>query len=307
METTKPLRPSSEMGGGSRITNLLERRLPYIFPTPAVVIIGLLMLYPILYLLLMSFRNYQASLINYTGVGLRWYRQLLSDDRFMEAAWRTIYYTGAAVVAEMTFGTLMALVLNRDFKGVTVVRTLFLLPMVATPAASILIWSTMFNPSMGVLNWFLEVLGLPHSVWLASPKTVIPSLLMVEVWMGSPFVMLLVLAGLRNLPVEPFECAAIDGAGRWQRFVYLTLPLIRPALVTALLFRLIDTLKQFPIIWILTQGGPNNASETLYVYGYKLSFRYLEMGYGSAVLISLVFTVFLVSLFWMRMRERAWV
>jgi multiple sugar transport system permease protein len=307
VETTKPLSPSSEAKEGNRIINLLERRLPYVFPAPAVLIIGLLMLYPILYLLLISFRNYQASLVNYTFVGLRWYRELLSDDRFITALWRTIYYTAAAVAAEVSLGTLMALILNRDFRGVTVVRTLFLLPMVATPAASILIWSTMFNPSMGVLNWFLEILGLPPSVWLASPKTVIPSLLMVEVWMGSPFVMLLVLAGLRNLPVEPFECAAIDGASWWQRFVYLTMPLIRPALVTALLFRLIDTLKQFPIIWILTQGGPSRASETLYIYGYKLSFKYLEMGYGSAVLISLVFIVFFLSLFWMRMRERAWV
>ena len=306
MERTKPIdQPRAALL--TRASDILERRLSIVFPGPAVLIIGLLMLYPLVYLFLMSFRNYQTSLVNYTFVGLRWYRDLLPDSRFLEAAWRTVYYTGFAVLGEMAVGTLMALILNRDFKGIKVVRTLFLLPMVATPAASILIWNTMFNPSLGVLNWFLEVFGFSRSVWLADPRTVIPSLLMVEIWMGSPFVMLLVLAGLRNLPIEPFECASIDGASLVQRFAYLTVPMIRPALVTALLFRLIDTLKQFPVIWILTQGGPNNASETLYVYGYKLSFKYLEMGYGAAVLISLVFMVFLVSIFWMRMRERSWV
>ncbi len=285
----------------------LDRWLHVIFPAPAVVVIGVLMLYPIAYLVMMSFRDYATSLTEYTDVGLKWYQQMLTDSRYANAAWLTIYYTGAAVIAEMGLGVIMALILNRDFRGVGLVRTLFLLPMVATPVASILIWSTMFHPTLGVLNWFLESLNLPRSVWLADPNTVIPSLLMVEVWMGSPFVMLLVLAGIKNMPVEPFECAQIDGANFWQRFVHLTLPLIRPTIVVAVLFRLIDTLKQFPVIWILTQGGPSHASETLYIYGYTLSFRYLEMGYGSAVLVSLVAMLFVISLFWMRARDRSWV
>jgi multiple sugar transport system permease protein len=286
---------------------LSERGLRLIFPAPAVIIVGLLMVYPLVFLVMMSMRDYQTSLTQYTLVGLKWYLRLLSDSRFAEATWRTLYYTGGAVVAEMILGTIMALILNRDFKGIGLVRTLFLLPMVATPTASILVWSTMFNPSLGVLNWFVEMLGLPKSVWIADPRTVIPSLLMVEVWMGSPFVMLLVLAGLRNMPVEPFECAQIDGASFWQRFVHLTVPLIRPSLVVASLFRLIDTLKQFPVIWILTQGGPSKASETLYIYGYVLSFKYLEVGYGSAVLVAFVLLLLLLSIVWMRARQRSWV
>ncbi len=286
--------------------NLAERWLPWLFPGPAVVIIGVLMIYPVAYLFLMSTRNYATSLTNFSYVGLEWYRRLFTDARFLSSVWRTVYYTIGAVIGEMIIGTSMALILNRDFKGIGLVRTLFLLPMVATPAASILIWMTMFNPTQGVLNWFLEILHLPRSVWLADPHTVIQSLLMVEVWMGSPFVMLLVLAGLRNLPIEPFECANIDGAGFWQRFVHLTVPMVRPALVVAALFRLIDTLKQFPVIWILTAGGPNEASETMYIYGYSLSFRYFELGYGSSVLISLVFLMLAVSLFWNRARERSW-
>jgi multiple sugar transport system permease protein len=306
MQNTKttPLAVTKDV---ARRGSFVERWLHVIFPAPAVIIICVLMIYPIAYLVMMSFRDYATSLTEYTDVGFKWYQRMLVDPRFAHAAGLTINYTVAAVIAEMGLGVIMALILNRDFKGVGLVRTLFLLPMVATPVASILIWSTMFDPSMGVLNWFLEILHLPRSVWLADPTTVIPSLLIVEVWMGSPFVMLLILAGIKNMPVEPFECAQIDGANFLQRFMHLTIPMIRPTIVVAALFRLIDTLKQFPVIWILTQGGPSEASETLYVYGYSLSFRYLELGYGSAVLVSLVLMLFIISLFWMRARERSWV
>jgi multiple sugar transport system permease protein len=292
--------------GNTRRGTFIERWLHVIFPAPAVIVIGILMVYPIAYLVMMSFRDYATSLTEYTDIGFKWYQRMLTDPRYLNAVGLTLYYTVAAVVIEMVLGVIMALILNRDFKGVGLVRTLFLLPMVATPVASILIWGTMFHPTLGVLNWFLEILHLLPSVWLADPNTVVPSLLMVEVWMGSPFVMLLVLAGIKNMPVEPFECAQIDGANFWQRFVHLTVPLIRPTIVVAALFRLIDTLKQFPVIWILTQGGPSSASETLYVYGYTLSFRYLELGYGSAVLVSLVVMLFVISLFWVRARERSW-
>jgi multiple sugar transport system permease protein len=219
----------------------------------------------------------------------------------------TIVYSLGSVIGAMVFGTTMALILNRKFPGVTIVRTLFILPMVAMPVASALIWGTMFNPSQGILNYFLQVVGLPKSLWLASPQTVLPSLMIVEIWEGSPFVMLIVLAGLKSMPVEPFESAEIDGAGKLQQFWYLTLPMLRAALATAVLFRLIDTLKQFPLIWVLTQGGPLRASETLYVYGYSLAFQYFDLGYGAAVLIALLILVMFISVLWMRVRERSWV
>lgn len=289
------------------ILDVLDKRLKYIFPAPAILVIGLLMIYPLVYLFLLSIRDYPLSLTRFSYVGFQWFARIVTDSRFWMATWRTAYYTIASVVAEMILGTIMALILNRDFRGISIVRTLFLLPMIATPAASILIWKTMFNPSLGVLNWFLEVFGLGRSLWLASEITVIPSLVIVEVWWGSPFVMLIVLAGLKNMPLDPFECASIDGASAWQRFIFLAVPMIRPALVMAALFRLIDTLKQFPFIWILTEGGPNQASETLYIYGYKLAFQYFELGYGASVLFSLLVLIFVVSITVMRARERSWV
>ena len=291
---------------GNRTTPGSERFFPWFMSGPALLVILAVMIYPLVSLALMSVRDYGSSTIDYKWVGLKWYAALSSDPRFLDGLQHTIIYSVGSVIGAMVFGTVMALILNRNFPGVTLVRTLFILPMVAMPVASALIWGTMFNPSQGILNYFLQVIGLPKSLWLASPQTVLPSLIIVEIWEGSPFVMLIVLAGLKSMPVEPFESAEIDGAGKLQQFWYLTLPMLRAALATAILFRLIDTLKQFPLIWVLTQGGPLRASETLYVYGYSLAFQYFDLGYGAAVLMALLVLVMFISALWMRVRERSW-
>jgi multiple sugar transport system permease protein len=284
----------------------MERAFPWLMVGPALAVMLAVMLYPIASLVLMSLRDYGSSTTNYTWVGLKWYRLLPADPRFLDGLKRTLLYSAGSVGGGMLLGTAMALVLYRRFPGITLVRTLFILPMVVMPVASALIWGTMFNPSQGLLNYLLGLLGLPQSLWLASPETVLRSLILVEVWMGAPFVMLIVLAGLHTMPTEPFESAQIDGASRLAQFWYLTLPMLRASLATAMLFRLIDTLKQFPLIWVLTQGGPLRASETLYVYGYSLGFQYFDLGYGAAVLMSLLALVLLISAVWMRVRERSW-
>jgi multiple sugar transport system permease protein len=273
---------------------------------PALCVILAVMIYPIVSLVLMSLRDYGSSTTSSTWVGLKWYRLLPADPRFLNGLQRTLLYSAGSVAGAMGLGTAMALILRRKFPGITLVRTLFILPMVVMPVASALIWGTMFNPSQGVLNYLLDTLGLPRSLWLASPDTVLWSLILVEIWMGSPFVMLIVLAGLHTMPPEPFESAQIDGASTLAQFWYLTLPMLRAALATAMLFRLIDTLKQFPLIWVLTQGGPLRGSETLYVYGYALGFQYFDLGYGAAVLMALLFLVLVISALWMRVRERSW-
>ena len=201
----------------------------------------------------------------------------------------------------------MALIMNREFFGAPVVRTLFLLPMVATPVATSLVWVMMFNPTLGVLNYFLRMLGLAPSLWVADERWVIPTIVMVDVWHSAPFVMLILLAGIRSLPYEPFESAMIDGATRWQMFTKITLPLIRPALVVAMMFRTIDALKVFDLIWVMTAGGPGYDSETLYIYAYNNAFKYLNLGYGSAVIIIFTLIVTAVSVFWIRMRNREWI
>lgn len=285
----------------------IQRRLfPWLMVSPTFIALALFMVYPLVSLLLMSTRDYGASTINYTDVGLKWYSLLPQDTRFMNGLLRTLIYSGGSVIGAMILGTIMAFILNRSFRGVTAVRTMFILPMVAMPVASALMWGTLFNPSQGILNFFLESIGLEPSLWLASPNTALMSIMIVEVWMSSPFVMLIVLAGLRSIPTEPLESAQIDGANRMQLFLYVIFPMLRAALATAALFKIIDTLKQFPIIWVLTKGGPLRSSETLYVYGYALGFQFFDLGYGAAILTVLLVLVMVTSFAWMGLRRRAW-
>lgn len=284
----------------------LKRLFPWMMSGPTIIVLVIFLAYPLISLLLMSLRDYGTSTINYTYVGTRWYEMLLRDQRFINGLGRTLIYSGGSVAASMVLGTIMAFVLNRNFPGVAAVRTMFILPMVAMPVASALVWGTMFNPTQGILNYILEILGLPKSLWLASPDTALISIMIVETWMSAPFVMLIVLAGLRSMPVEPLESAQIDGANRLQMFLYVIFPMLRAAMATAALFKIIDTLKQFPIIWVLTKGGPLRASETLYVYGYALGFQFFDLGYGAAVLMCLLLLVAVISFFWMGLRQRSW-
>ena len=292
---------------GERLVGFVDRYLYIIFPLPAVVLVLAIMIYPLFYTVLLSTRQYGLNLGEYTFVGFDHFVNVAQDQRFINSMGRTAYFTVLSVVVSISLGMLMALILNRDFRGVGVVRTLFLLPMVATPVATSLIWMMMFNPTLGVLNYFLRMVGLPESLWVADPRWVIPTIVMVDVWHFAPFAMLILLAGLRSLPIEPFESAMIDGASRWQMFTRITLPLIRPALVVALMFRTIDALKVFDLIWVMTAGGPGYDSETMYVYGYNEAFKYLDLGYGSAVILVFTLIVALASFVWIRLRNREWI
>ena len=199
----------------------------------------------------------------------------------------------------------MALLFNQNFRGRNLVRTLFLLPMVATPVAMSLIWILIMNPVGGILNWLLGLLGIPPGLWLSSAETVLPSLILIDTWQWSPLIMLMVLAGMTMLPSEPFEAAAIDGASAWQSFRLVMLPMLRPTIMVALLFRSIDALKTFDIIFGTTQGGPGFASETLNLYIYTQGFTYFELGYAASILIFFFTLVMTVSIIFILLRRRS--
>jgi multiple sugar transport system permease protein len=203
------------------------------------------------------------------------------------------------------FGFGIAHLLIRRFPGRGLARTIFLLPMIATPVAMALVWMTMMSPTIGVLNYFLRSLGLPASAWVASPRTVIASLLLVETWMWTPMITLILLAGLSSLPAEPFESALVDGASGWQVVWHVTLPLMRSTIVVAALFRTIDALKIFDIVYVMTEGGPGFASETLNLYVFQTSFKYLHLGYASALIVIFFSIVLGASLLLLRVRRSA--
>lgn len=290
----------------ARAVAFVDRHLHVLFPLPTLLLVLGLIVYPLVYTLLLSTRRYDLTLKHYANIGLAHYVGVFASSRFWDAFGRTVYFTVLSVTGSIVLGMVMALILNRDFRGVRWARTAFLLPMVATPVATSLVWMMMFNPTLGVLNYFLRLVGLPPSLWVADARLAIPTIVMVDVWHFAPFAMLILLAGLRSLPLEPFESAMIDGASRWQIFTRITLPLLRPVLVIVLMFRTIDALKVFDLIWVMTAGGPGFGSETLYIYAYSQAFKYLDLGYGSAVIVVFTLIVAVASVAWIKARERAW-
>ncbi|HWI66564.1 MAG TPA: sugar ABC transporter permease [Symbiobacteriaceae bacterium] len=265
----------------------IERNLKWVFPAPAVIFIVVMMAFPILYTAWISLTEWSMSAVTPAKfVGLKNYAALLTKDhRFWMAVWRTFYFTGLAVLGETVLGLALAVMLNRDFPGKNILKTLFLLPMVATPVAIGMVWLLMFEPTIGYLNHFLKSFGIPAQLWLASEATALPSLMLVDVWQWTPMMALIILAGLVSMPSDPFEAAEVDGATGWQTFWHITLPMLRPTIGTAIILRSIDALKTFDIIYSMTQGGPNYSTETLNLYGYNLGFNYFQMGAASSLLM----------------------
>ncbi|MBN8897881.1 MAG: sugar ABC transporter permease, partial [Rhodospirillales bacterium] len=197
------------------------------FAAPAAIIVAAVIVFPWIFTLFMSVHDWKV-----TGdtpfVGLANYTKMLTDDRFLWSVWRTLYFTAASVVAPLVLGVWAAVCFASNFRFRGLARTIFVLPMMATPVAISLVWTMMFHPQLGVLNYLLTSVGLPPSSWVYESNTVIPTLVMVETWQWTPLVMLIVLGGIASLPQDPYEAARLDGASPWQMFVHITLPLVWP-------------------------------------------------------------------------------
>ena len=263
------------------------------FVLPALVVVLAIIIFPWLFTIWMSLNEWKVGSPT-TFVGFANYLRLPADPRFVEAVGHTISYTALSVVLPLILGTFAAVVFHQKFTGRGFLRGVFIMPMMATPVAIALVWTMMFHPQLGVLNYLLSLVGLPPQLWVFNPNTVIPSLVLVETWQWTPLVMLIVLGGLAAIPIEPYESAQIDGANIWQVFRYITLPLITPFLFIAGMIRMIDAVKSFDIIFAITQGGPGSASETVNLYLYSVAFVYYDLGYGSA--IAVVFFVLIIAL-----------
>jgi len=263
-----------------------DRRARWLFPLPAVLFIIIMMVFPVLYTLRNSLTDWSLeSGASYNFVGLANYGGLLHDPRFLNAVVRTGYFTGLAVALEVVLGVAIALLLNRESRGRNIVNAIFLLPMMATPVAIAMVWLLMFEPTVGIANFFLRSVHLTPLLWVASSGSVVPALVLVDVWEWTPMVTLIALAGLASLPSDPFEAARVDGATPWQLIRHVTLPLLAPTITVAGLLRLIDALKTFDIIYTMTGGGPGYASETLNIYVYQQAFSYYNFGYASSLLV----------------------
>jgi multiple sugar transport system permease protein len=283
----------------------VERNLRYLFPLPAVLFVAVMMVFPVLYTLFLSFTNWNlTSGMPLSVVGLRSYARVLREARFLDAVGRTFLFTGLAVSAQVVLGVIVALVLNRNFAGKGLVKLIMLLPLVATPVAIGIAWNLFFDPTIGLLNWVLKLAGLPPGGWVSEARSVLPSLVLVDVWQWTPMIALIVLAGLASLSIEPYESARVDGASDAQIFFHITLPLVLPTVLTAMILRTVDALKTFDIIYAMTGGGPGYASETLNIMAFKYSFEYFRMGQSSVILVFLFLLVLGLSLGIMKLRAK---
>ncbi|MFT3960432.1 carbohydrate ABC transporter permease [Propionivibrio sp.] len=285
-------------------SNYLERHLHILFPLPAIIFVALLMIFPVLYTLFLSFTNWNlTSGMPLSFNGINSYIRVLSEPRFLHAVGRTFSFTIFAVLIEGFLGVAIALILNRAFVGKGLAKMLLLLPLVSTPVAVGIVFNLFYDPTIGLANFVLKSLGLPQGLWISSADSVIPSLILVDVWQWTPMITLIVLAGLAGLSDEPVEAARVDGASEWQILRHVTIPMVMPVILTAVILRLIDALKTFDIIFAMTGGGPGYASETLNIMGFKYSFEYFRMGQSSVILVVLFLIVFLCSLGIMKLRS----
>lgn len=230
--------------------------------------------------------------------GLNNYKTFLFEDPYFFTAFKvTMIYLSGTVPVQFVLGLVTALILNQIVgRVIGFLRTTMIIPTIMTPVIVGIIWRLMYNPDAGMLNYFLSLLGLPAVNWTGMPLTALPSVMIADIWEWTPFMALVMLAGLRALPQEPYEAAVVDGASSWQVFRNITLPLLAPTMLVALLIRLMDAFKTFDLVFVLTQGGPGMSTEILNYYTYRYGFKFFHLGYASALSWFLVIIVTIVSL-----------
>lgn len=282
-------------------------RTKYWFIMPALAFVILMMAFPVAYNVYLSFHSWTGSSIQAPEyVGAENYDTLLTEDaRFVDAVGRTFAFTLVAVGLEVVLGLGIALLLRDSFPGQNFIKTLILLPMVATPVAIGMAWLLLLEPTVGVFNHFLRAIGAQAQPWLGSESQALWVLAGVDIWQWTPMIALILLAGLLAMPEETYEAALVDGANGWQRFIYVTLPLLMPTMFTAILLRSIEALKTFDIIYTMTRGGPGFATETLNTYAYVQSFEYFRLGRASALLIVFFAIVLGVSVIFVQLRKQS--
>lgn len=286
----------------------VERHVYTLMLAPAIVVLLALGIFPFLYSLWLSFNRWNLADRSATWefVGLQNYIKIFTDDPlFWDGLRATAQFVGFGVAAQMILGIAIALLLNREYIGHGIVRTLVILPVMITPVVVGLIWRFMYNTDRGIVNYLLGLFGLPGLNWLGAQSTAMLAVIIADVWEWTPFIALIVLAALQAMDKEVLEAAMIDGSNARQRFVYVVFPMIRPAVLVALLIRLMDSFKTFDIIYVLTLGGPGTSTQVLSLYTYKYGFKFFQMGYAAALSFVMVIIVIIMANVFIRAMRRS--
>jgi multiple sugar transport system permease protein len=260
-----------------------QRRDRLIFLVPSMTVLAVILVYPLAYSLGLSFYNYYLPVPRTTFVGLDNFRFILGDDAFWEALGVTARFTGAAVALEVVLGIAVALLLDARIPCRRLVNTVVLLPMAITPAVAGLLMRWMFESNWGLVNYFLGLVGVRGPGWTGDPAWALWSIIFADVWQNTPFVILVVYAGLQSVPVEPLEAAMVDGASRAQTLAHVVFPFLRPLVLFVLIIRSMDAFRIFDQVFVMTGGGPGTTTQTITFYNYVMAFRQLRMGRASAL------------------------
>lgn len=266
--------------------------LPYLLTLPVVIALIIVLFYPTIYAVLMCFQSTGSGTGNPVFVGLENFKTLFTNKEFYQNGLNTLLFTIGSVGISFLLGFGLALLLNSIDFGVSVYRTVFILPIGVTPVVAGLTWNMLLNPLYGILNYFLELIGIQPLGWTTDIRMALPSVIMIDVWQWTPFMLLILYAGLQMLPKEPYEAALIDGASSLQSFRYVTFPLLKPIIAIAVVLRGLEAFKAFDIIYTITKGGPGRATETWIVRAYMESFRFHRMEMGAVIgIIMLIITI----------------
>lgn len=286
--------------GSRRAQGAGQKWAPWILLTPTLIIMNLVGVYPLLHSLYVSFTGMRpTNPTRHQGwVGLDNYVKAFSDDQFWHSIAMTGLFTASSVTLSLILAVLMAVLFNRRLPGFVIMRSLILIPMLITPIAVGLTWRIMMMPELGVLNYLLGLLGIEPFLWASSRQTAMLSMILVDVWQWTPFMFIIIFAGLKSLPKSPFESAAIDGAGPLTTFWQVTVPMLKPVIVIATLLRLLDAIRTYDTVYIVTRGGPDFATDLISVYLQRVNFRFFDLGYGAAASwLILIFVLIVVLIF----------
>ena len=272
--------------------------------TPALLVLILILIFPLIYSLILSLFRFDMLHPYQNGfIGLTNYWKILNDSTARQSLLLTLYFAGCTVLLEVFFGTIFALFLNVSFWGNRICRTLILIPIMVSEVVAALSWRLLYNSDLGLLNYLLSLFGIAKQIWLG-PQFAMFSVMLVEIWQHTPFVTLIVLAGLQSLPKDTLEASTVDGASGWRQFQDIVLPLLKPIIMVAAVFRTMFTLRVFTPVWVLTAGGPSDKTLVVGVDIYRTAFRYYQFGEAAALSWLLVIMTIVITIIYMRLFKR---
>jgi multiple sugar transport system permease protein len=308
MAQTSALSAPRSPGLWQRFWSRSNERVGYLFILPSFIHLLLFLLIPVVFSFFLSFHKWdQPRFQEAPFIGLDNYNFLMGDRRFWQSMVNSAYYTALSVPLGMGFSLLIAVVLNQKLKGVTLFRTLFFMPVISSWVAVSIIWVTLLDPNVGIVNYLLKSVGLHPVNWLGDPRSAMPSLVIIAIWKGAGFNMVIWLAGLQAIPQELYEAAAIDGASRWQSFWRITLPLLAPTSFFLAITGVIGSFQVFSPVYVITKGGPLDSTDVAVFHIYRRAFQEFDFGYASAqawVLFAVIFIATLAQIWYIRRRSQ---